>query len=351
MVDKLKVVLISSGVLPVPPIGYGGLENIVYDLAAVLDMKGHEVHVVAPSDSKLPGNCKLIDGGPCSPNAHLWESQSWDKYQPMMFSEEFKGAIWHDHSWAKAAYFGKMQKQDLFVVSTLHGMLPYQTPPPVQKPCLIGISKHHADSISAGLGIATRYVYNGINLERYKDVNREPGDRYLFLARITPFKGAHTFVDLMKQIGAQGDLVGDDILVEDQSYVERTLLACGESNGQIRYWGGVSRDMATDLFRKAKVYILPCNSGWQEPFGLTVVESMACGCPVVATRSGAIPELITDNTGVVVDSVQDLPKALQETDFTKMTPEKCREQANKYSREAMTEGYIDLYKQALNGGW
>ena len=353
----MKIILISSGVLSVFPSGYGGLENVVGDLAVCLSKKGHEVFVVAPSDSNIEkyGNIKLIDGGPCASqgyNAHEWESRAWDKYQPMMHSDEFKGAIWHDHSWAKAAYLAKMQNNGLTVVSTLHGMLPYHAPPPVKNPCFIGISKHHADSISAGLGIPVRYVYNGIDLDKYTEVGRVPGDRYLFLARITAFKGAHTFIDTLNQLNEKGDLVGDDILVEDPNYVERVLLACNDTGGRIRYWGGVPRDMAIEFFRKARAYMLPGNPGWQEPFGLTVIESMACGCPVVATASGAVPELIEHGkTGLVVKSLQELPAALASGELDKMTAKDCRTHAEKFSRENMANGYVKLYEDALAGGW
>ena len=348
----MKIVLVSTGVLPVPPVGYGGLEQIVYDLAVSLKDRGHEVFVVGPSESKLPEGITLIADVPCNNNAHQWEAEAYNKYRPMMDSEEFKDAVWHDHSWQKAVYIAKTQNPKLNVCSTLHGMLPYHTPPPVTRPSMIGISKHHADSISAGLGIPVRFVYNGIDLARYEVGNGERADRYLFLARMTAFKGAHTFIDVMRQLKAKGDLVGDDTIVEDQGYVQRLLMACNEYQ-DVRYWGGVPRDMAADFFRKAKAYILPCNQGWQEPFGLTVVESMACGTPVIATRSGAIPELIEEGkTGLVVDSIQDLPEAVSSGKTDKMSRKDCRKRAEQFSREKMAEGYEKLYHEVLeNGGW
>lgn len=348
----MKIVQISSGVLTVPPPGYGGLEMVVYDLSAALQKKGHQVYIVAPTGSVMPAGVHHIDCGPCNVNAREWESQAMQKYSQLVGSEEFKDAIWHDHTWVKGMYLIKMQKPDLLLVSTLHGMLPYGSPPPVKKPCLIGISKHHADSISAGLGIPVRYAYNGIDLDRYSMNGAKRNGRYLFLARITPFKGAHTFVDLMNQLGEEGDLVGDDTLVEDKGYVERVMLACGSSGSKVRYHGGVPRDMAVEYFRKSKCYILPCNPGWNEPFGLTVVESQACGCPVIATDSGAIPELIdSQKTGIVVKSLQDLASAVRSGIIEKIDPKDCRTQAEKFSREAMADRYLELYMEAQNGGW
>jgi hypothetical protein len=270
----------------------------------------------------------------------------------MMLSAEFKDAIWHDHSWTKGCYITKIEAPHVNVCSTLHGMLCYHTPPPVAKANMIGISKHHADSISAGLGIPVRYVYNGIDLEKYKMGEKERSDRWLFLARMTPFKGSHVFVDLMKQLQLKGDLVGDDTLVEDKGYVTRLLMACNEYT-DVRYWGGVPRSMAVDFFRKAKAYMLPAGQGWQEPFGLTVIESQACGTPVLATASGAIPELIVDGkTGFVVKSQQDLADIIKSGKMDSLSPDDCRQNAELFSYMNMALGYQTLYSEILAGrGW
>jgi len=349
----MKIVLISTGVLPVPPVGYGGLEQIIYDLAVPLAEKGHDVHVVAPSESKLPGNVHLIDGGVCLPNAHQWEMECYEKQiLPRLSSAEFKDAVWHDHSWRKMIYLAKIDNSKLNVMSTLHGMLCYQKPPPISKPSIAGISKSHAGILSAGLGIPIRFVYNGINLDNYIYNGGDRNGRYLFLARITPFKGTHVFLDLMNQLNLKGDIVGDDALVEDQEYVNRILKGCNESKN-VRYWGGVPRDRASELFRQSKCYILPCTPGWEEPFGLTVIEAMASGCPVIATKSGAIPELVTQGVdGYVSDTIYDLPKYVNDEALSVITPENCRKKAEMFSRENMADGYLKLYNEVLDhGGW
>jgi glycosyltransferase involved in cell wall biosynthesis len=347
----MKIVLISSGVLPVPPIGYGGLEQVVFDLAVALKDQGHDVTIVGPTESKLPDGIRLIDCGPCNPNAHAWEENAYKIYRPLMDSEEYKNAVWNDHTWGKWAYLSKSENPKINLCSTLHGMLPYHSSPPVGKPSFIGISKDHADRISAGLGIPCRVAYNGIDLSRYKMNGADRSNRILFLSRITPFKGAHTFVDLVSQLGASGDVVGDDTLVEDKSYVEKILLACN-ANNKIRYWAGVPRDMAVEFFQKAAVYVLPNNPGWEEPFGLTVIEAQACGCPVVVTKSGALPELVDEGkTGFVAKYLQDLPEIMK-FDFSRIKPEDCRSQAEKFSRESMAKQYIKLYEELLEkGGW
>ena len=343
----MKILLISSGVLTIPPSGYGGLEKVIFDLAVELDQLGHEVSVVGPTGSRFPGNIKLIDCGPCNQNAHVWEEQAYGKYKDSLKDYD----VIHDHSWRKFPYLAKMENPKLNVCATLHGMLPYHSSPPVGKPCFIGISKDHADRISAGLGIPCRVAYNGIDLSKYHMNGSKRNNRYLFLARITPFKGAHTFIDALNQIKGEGDVVGDDTLVEDRNYVERILMACN-SNPNIRYWGGVSRAHAIEFFQKSRCYILPNNPGWEEPFGLTVVEAMACGCPVVATKSGAIPELIDEGkTGYVAKSLQDIPGILTGGEVEKIKAEDCRAQAEKFSRTNMALKYVELYEECIAKGW
>jgi glycosyltransferase involved in cell wall biosynthesis len=350
----MKTILISTGVYPVFPSGYSGLEQIVGDLAVCLDKLGHDVYVICPSESNIGkfGKIHHVDCGPCSPDAHAWEAQAYEKYAKMLLSAEFKDAVIHSHDWRKFIYLLKMDHPQLNVISTLHGMLCYHKPPPIGKPSLVGLSKRHADMISGPLGVPCKYVYNGINLDKYKFNGGKRNDNYLFLARITAFKGAHVFADVVKQMNAKGDLVGDDQMVEDKEYVKRVLQMCTDYPN-LRYWGGVSRERAAEFFRKSKCYVLPCTPGWEEPFGLTVIESMAAGCPVVATASGAIPELIEHGkSGYISMYSQDLTKFMSNDMLTAIKAEECRKRAEQFSREQMALNYISLYEQLLEtGGW
>ena len=351
----MRVVLISSGVLPCPTIGYGGLEQIVADLAIVLDRMGHEVWVVAPDESTIGehGNIQLIGCGPCDNNAHAWEETAFQKYRPMMESEEFKDAIWHTHDWRKWAYRAKFDLPHVHVMGTLHGMLCYEKPPPFQHPNLNGISRNHADGLSAGLGVPVRCVYNGIDLDKYKYGSKKGRtDRLLFLARITSFKGAHVFPDLCKQLKASGDLVGDDTIVESQELVERVIMQCNDYP-DCRYWGGVSRERTIEFFQSCKTYVLPLTPGWLEPFGLTIVEAGACGAPVVATDSGSMPELIEDGVnGYVAKNLTHMKEILENGCLDSISSQDCRKMAKRFSRETMAEGYVALYQEILEtGGW
>lgn len=331
------------------------LEQIVADLAIKLDQMGHEVHVVGPAESTIGqiGNIQLIDGGPKQPNAHAWEEAALEKQiKPRLDSGEFKDAIWHDHCWRKPIYKAKMANPNLHVIATLHGMVPYHQPPPVQNPCMVGLSKSHAQSISSALGIKVRHCYNGIDLSKYNYNGQNRTDRYLFLGRINSYKAPHAFIDLLEQAKVPGDVVGDDILVEDPSYVERVLGMCNQLQGQVKYWGGVHRERAVEFFQHAKALVCPLLPPWSEPFNLTVVESMACGTPVIGTANGALPELIEHGkTGYVAPFYQDLAPYMSDQMVNQIKPEDCRERAKQFSREAMAINYLKLYEQVQEGGW
>ena len=347
----MKILLISSGILEVPPLGYGGLEQIVADLAIELDKIGHTVCVVCPNESTI-GNIGNIDAWVCGEknrNAHQWEREAFEKYKNRLI--EFD--IIHDHSWTKPSYLAKIDNPKLNVISTLHGMLgpgsPYGSPPPVDKPCFVGISKDHAQSIASFLGIASRFCYNGIDLDKYR-FKQEKSDRYLFLARINPYKAPHVFIDLMKQANKQGDIVGDDILVEDPNYVEKVLMMCNDLQGQIKYWGGATRDRAMEFFQNAKAYIAPLLPPWREPFNLCVIESMACGTPVIGTANGALPELIEHGkSGFVCQTIFDMLQYLNKVN--EIRPEECRQRAEQFSRKRMVDTYLELYNEVIKGGW
>jgi len=156
----MKILLISSGVIPVPPPSYGGLEQVVADLAIELDKMGHKVVVLCPEGS-LIGTVGNIDAwviGPPTFDAHGWEYNAF--IQTHQHYKDFD--IIHDHSWRKFSYLSGHPN----IISTLHGMCPYEAPP-IPKPCFVGISQNHAKEISQKMKIQCAYVYNDINLENY----------------------------------------------------------------------------------------------------------------------------------------------------------------------------------------
>lgn len=349
----MKILQISSGVLPVPPLSYGGLEMICFDLSYCLAEKGHEVHIVCSDEStadKYHKNIACIRMGPSQGNAHEWEMNAHNKIMEQNIYNQFE--IIHTHDWKKFAYIAKMQNPQLNVISTLHGMCPYNQPPPIPKPCMVGISKSHAQHMSSVLGIPVKHCYNGVDLDKYGFNRNSRNGRYLFLGRINNYKAPHAFLDLIKETMTYGDVVGDDSMVEDPMYVERILLTCNDMHGRATYWGDVSRDRAVEFLQESKAVIMPHLAPWQEPFGLVAIEAMACGTPVLATNNGALTELVKhDITGYLADFYQDLAQYMNDKALNKIKALDCRKQAEVFSRENMCKNYLLLYQKVLEGGW
>jgi len=335
----MKILLISSGIIPVPPPSYGGLEQVIADLAIELDKMGHRVVVLCPEGS-LIGTVGNIDAwviGAPTFNAHAWEYNAF--VQTSKYYNSFD--IIHDHSWRKFSYLSGHPN----IISTLHGICPYEASP-IPKPCFVGISKNHAKEVSEKMKIHCECVYNGINLENYVlPHNNKKEGFYLFVGRINVSKGPHYFIQLMKQYKKKGIIIGDDIFVEDRNFalkVKRTAIENG-----IGYLGNRPRDFVIEMMQKCKAVVMPLDmKNWSEPFGLFVVEANACGVPVISTRNGALPELIKDGeNGMLYDS----PLSIKLDLLPSINKTKCRKAAEKFSRRKMAQEYLKLYEKILKG--
>ena len=124
-----------------------------------------------------------------------------------------------------------------------------------------------------------------------------------------------------------------------QEYVEPHL------NDRIEYLGEVNHGQKVELLQDARATLFPIE--WEEPFGLVMIESMACGTPVIATRWGAVPEVIEDGrSGIIVDHYREMPAALERADA--LEPLECRRYAEqRFSPERMVGDYVEAYRAAI----
>lgn len=341
---NMKVLLTTPAVYPVPPSSYGGLEQIVWNLAKGLSSKGIFIELAAPYGSATPpgGHTTLT----CPPNSSNPEQVA---YQVVKTNNDWLDQfdIIHDHSWQKWIYIHKSEnpKSRYKLCSTLHGMNPYGSKPPVRYMNLICISQFHSLQTSGALGIPTRFVYNGIDLDQYK-YQKEKGERFLFLSRINKYKGVHEAINICKRLGLYLDVVGEDVFVEDHRYVLDIINSC--DGKLIKYWGRVSNEKKLEFLKNAKAIIIPLLPPWQEPFGMMTIEALACGTPVITTNNGAMAEqIITGENGFLCGDLGAIELAIKRID--EISPEKCYESSRRFGIEQMTEGYMQLYKELLEG--
>jgi glycosyltransferase involved in cell wall biosynthesis len=169
------------------------------------------------------------------------------------------------------------------------------------------------------------------------------GDYLLFLGRLSPDKGAHRAVAVAMETGLPLKLAGKLQEAKEREYFHE-LVEPHLVNG-IEYLGEVTHGEKVELLQNARATLFPIE--WEEPFGLVMIESMACGTPVIATRWGAVPEIIDDgHSGIIVDSYREMPAALERADA--LDPLELRQYVEEeFSPEKMVRDYVAAYEAAI----
>ena len=335
----------------VPPRTYGGSELVVALLTDELVRRGHEVTLFAAQGSQTAGDLVA-----CSP-ASLREMESQvnkDKthctvmsYELSMLQAVFHRAgefdVIHNHVGFQPLPFADFVNTPM--VTTLHNAL---EPLPVKELFLrnahlpfISISDYQ-QQLWPELNYAAT-IYHGIQLQKFNPALTHPEKPYLaFLGRLSPEKGPHHAIRIARELNIPLIMAGKIDRV-DQVFYDREIapLVDGE---HIRYIGEVNHEQKVDLLRHAAATLCPVE--WPEPFGLVMIESMACGTPVFALRDGSIPEVVDHGvTGYVADSVEELTQAVSR--YAQYDRAQVRQVAERrFSVERMVDDHLALY-QAL----
>lgn len=340
----MKILQIAPIIERVPPVKYGGTERVIYALTEELVRRGHNVTLLASGESLT--SAKLISVASHS----LREAKIEDIYgiNPLILlhlglaykiQDEFD--IIHDHNSPLSVPFAALSTTP--VVVTLHGSFTVQTIKlfeTFRDLNYVSISDAQIKSLPNLNYLGT--VHNGLNMEDYPFSGKT--DNYLlFVGRISPEKGLDEaikvaeFLDLPLLIAAKYE---PEIF---RQYFEEKIKP--HLSHKIQMLGEVDEDKRNQLMSKAMVLLHPVN--WKEPFGLTLIEAMACGCPVIGFNKGSIPEIIKDGkTGYVVEDVEEMIQAVK--NINKIKREYCREYALKnFNAQKMTDGYEAIYASIL----
>jgi len=336
----------------VPPKTYGGSELVVHLLTEELVRRGHEVTLFAARGTQT--SARMVE---CSPAA-LREMQAQinsDKTHCTVMSYELSMLqtvsdmahefdVIHNHVGYQALPFAHFI--DTPMVTTLHNAL---EPLPVKE---LFYRNAHLPYISISdyqqhLWPELNYgstIYHGINLSRFKPSFERTGKDYLaFLGRLSPEKGPDHAIHIAKELGMPLILAGKIDHV-DRLFYDREIAHLVDGD-QIRYIGEVNHEEKVELLRNAAAMLCPVR--WPEPFGLVMIESMACGTPVFALRDGSIPEVVDSGvTGYVANTVEELTEAVRAyKDYDRRQVRKIAER--RFSVERMVDDHERLYSKLI----
>jgi glycosyltransferase involved in cell wall biosynthesis len=342
----VRIAIIAPAWFAVPPVRYGGIEWVVSILADGLVDAGHDVTLFAAGDSQT--KARLVTSYDEPPSMRIGLSLPDLHHALTCYAQADRFDLINDHSGPLAAALGGAL--DTPVCHTAHGMLAGE---PGQVYSLIGRVSPSVGLISISdsqraplpdLNWLTT-CHNAIAIDAYP-FHPENEDYLLFLGRMSPDKGAHHAVRVARELGLPLILAGKMHDIEERRHFEATVQPY--LSDTIRYVGEVSHDEKVRLLQNARTTVFPIQ--WPEPFGLVMVESMACGTPVVATRFGAVPEVIEDGrSGVIVNDFEELAGAVERA--ADLRPEDCRASAvERFSPGRMVADYEAAYRRMVNRG-
>lgn len=334
----MKIALLAPISWRTPPRKYGPWEQVASNIAEGLIESGHDVTLFATGDSLTMGKLEYVCHRGYSENYELDPKVEECLHISNLMEQSSKFDLIHNNfDFLPLTYSGLIKTP---MVTTIHGFSSKKILPVYKKYNPIGnyVSISDSDRSPELNYVAT--VYNGINTGEFTFCG-QPKDYLLFFGRIHPDKGTYEAIQIAKKSGRKLIISG---LIQDQGYFDNKIRPYLNER-DIRYVGNSGPVERDKLLGEATALLHPI--GFEEPFGLSVVESMLCGTPVIAFNKGSMPELILNGkTGFLVNSI---PEAVGLINKIKFIDRKfCRDYASeKFSRKKMVEGYLEVYRKIL----
>ncbi|MBN2036897.1 MAG: glycosyltransferase family 4 protein [Chitinispirillaceae bacterium] len=334
----MRIAMLSPIAWRTPPRHYGPWESVVSLLTEGLVALGHDVTLFATGDSQTSADLHAVCGRGYEEDRSIipkvWEC--------LHISDVFERAsefdIIHNHfDYLPLTYSGLIATP---LVTTIHGFSSPGILPVYRKydRSTSYVSISDADRSPELDYIAT--IHHGIDLGRFDFVAR-PGDYLLFFGRIHHDKGAREAIEIARACGRKLVIAG---IIQDREYYRRFIEPHVDDN-DVRYAGSVGPDKRSELLGNAYALLHPIQ--FNEPFGLSVIESMACGTPVLAFNRGSMPELIVDGaTGFLVSSVDEAVETVGR--MRDLDRHACRRHVEKkFTASRMVKQYTQVYETVL----
>lgn len=327
----------------VPPKYYGGTERVVSYLTEELVSQGHDVTLFASGDSVT--KARLVAG--CQRSLRL-DKQCIDKlaHQTVMLERVFQRATEFDivHFHVDYLHFPLSRREPITNVTTLHGRLDIPDLVPLYQEFrdmpVVSISNAQREPLPWANWQAT--VYHGLPADLYR-FHPEPGSYLAFVGRISPEKRVDRAIEIAKRVRIPLKIAAKVDPV-DRHYFKSTIkpLLC---EPLVEFIGEIGDGEKDKFLGNAYALLLPID--WPEPFGLVMVEAIACGTPVIAYRDGAVPEVIEEgHTGFIVEELEDAVEAVRR--IPELSRKRCREIfEERFTATRMARDYVKVFERLI----
>ena len=337
--DGARLAVLAPIAWPCPPSGYGPWEQIAFNIADGMRRRGLDVTLFATGNSRFEGKLASVIHVGINEDPSL----SGDVYGALHIAELFRRArefdlIHNSFDWKPLTY--ALSTATPPMLTTIHGFSSPQILPVyyayAHRSFFCSISDADRDP---GLSYLST-VYNGIDPEQFT-FRAQPGDYLVALGRFHPEKGIHLAIEIARSVGIRLKIAA---IAQDEDYF-RTEIAPQIDGDRVQFLGAVEREARDDLLSNALALVHMTTR--PERFGLTMIEAMACGTPVLGARMGSIPEIIVDGvTGFLCDSVKDATAKVPQ--LASLNRGACRARVEEaFTIDHMIDGYEAAYKQAL----
>jgi glycosyltransferase involved in cell wall biosynthesis len=338
MSEPMRIAMLAPIAWRTPPRHYGPWELVTSLLTEALVARGVDVTLFATLDSETAGKLDGIVPAAYSEDPSI-DAKVWEyRHLSYLFEQADRFDLIHNQADFPAHAFSGLV--DTPMVTTIHGFSSERILP-MYKPFEDRI--HYVAISEADRHPDLRYaatIHHGIVIEDFA-LNSKGSEDLLYFGRIHPDKGTREGIEPARAVGRRLHIYG---LVQDQGYYEREVLPHVDGT-TVLYHGTVGGDERIKALGQA--YALLHLINFDEPFGLSVIEAMACGTPVIAIRRGSMPELIDDDkTGILVDSAKQAVAAvgrIGQIDRRRVS----QTIAQRFSVDRMADDYLALYRRIL----
>jgi len=337
----MRIAQVSPLYESVPPASYGGTERVVSYLTEELVDQGHDVTLFASADSVT--RARLM---PMCPQALRLSGSCRDSlsYHYLMLEAVFKARQRFDviHFHIDYLHFLLSRHEHLVHVTTVHGRLDLPELAPLHHEFtdmpLVSISDAQRDPLPDSQWVAT--VYHGLPLNLY-EFRPEAQNYFAFLGRVSPEKGLDRAIEIAQRTGVPLK-VAAKVDRADREYFNETIAPLLDSS-DVTFVGEIDQAQKNDFLGNARALLFPID--WPEPFGLVMIESLACGTPVVALSRGSVREILDDGeTGFMVETVDQAVEAIATR--PPLSRQGCRGAfERRFTAPRMAREYVAIYEK------